>query len=88
MPGDFLSISDRATPVRLYQYVGAGPLVSDSGGETLTPIFPCLREAPTAGELVVLANPQGTFRLADNRRSAPAKKTKTFTLSLKCREAI
>jgi hypothetical protein len=90
LPGDFLQLGGGTLnlPSRLYQYVGVIPLTSDGGGNTSVAIFPSLREAPTAGQGVILTNPQGTFRLAENRRSAPAKKTKTFTLSLKCREAI
>jgi hypothetical protein len=75
-------------PPRLYQYMNAAGLNSNGGGGASIDIFPSLREAPTAGAPVILINPQGSFRLADNRRSAPAKKTKTFSLSLKCREAI
>lgn len=73
---------------RLYQYTNPLPLDSDGGGNAPIDIFPSIREAPPAGVPVVLLNPQGTFRLDDNRRSAPAKRTKTYTFSMKCREAI
>jgi len=73
---------------RLYQYVNPAPLVSNGGGNASIDIFPSIREAPAAGAPVTLINPQGTFRLAANRRESPAVKTKTFTFMMKCREAI
>lgn len=73
---------------RLYQYINPGPLMSDGGGNATLDIFPTLREAPPAGSPIVLVNPLGTFRLSTNRRESPATKTKTFTFSMKCREAI
>jgi hypothetical protein len=99
LPGDYLQVGGGiriidgiptiASPVRLYQYIqSAGSLTSDGGGNAVIDIFPCLREAPLGGATISLMNPQGTFRLAENRRSAPAKSTKTFTFALKCREAI
>lgn len=73
---------------RLYQYINPNPLNSDGGGNATLDIFPNVREAPIAGALLQLVNPQGTFRLVDNRREAPAKATKTLTFQMKCREAI
>jgi hypothetical protein len=90
LPGDFFQLGGGGSgnPSRLYQYVNPYPLGTTGGGAASIDIFPSLREAPAGGAVIVLINPQGTFRLADNRRSAPAKKTKTFTFSMKCREAI
>lgn len=82
------------SPFRLYQYGGflnsssASPLNTDAGGNATLDIFPAPHETPIAGVALVLSNPQGTFRLAENRRSAPARKTKTFTFAMKCREAF
>lgn len=77
------------TPLqRLHQYVGGGALASDGSGAATLDIWPSIREAPPAGTLVTLANPSGLFRLADNRREAPARRNKTFTFQMKCREAI
>ena len=83
LPGDFLQVQ-----LRLYQYLGSDPLASDGAGNASLEIFPSLREAPAAGWPVVLLNPAGTFRLAENLRQAPAKRNKTFTFQIKCREAI
>ena len=73
---------------RLYQYVNPLALYSDGGGNATLDIFPNLREAPIAGASLVLVNPIGAFRLAENRREAAAMKTKTFSFAMKCREAI
>ena len=37
---------------------------------------------------IALINPQGTFRLAENRREAPCSNYKLFSFKMKCREAI
>lgn len=73
---------------RLHQYVNSNALASDGGGNATLDIWPSIRETPPAGAPIVLINPQGTFRLAGNRREAPSMKTKTFTFQMKCREAI
>jgi hypothetical protein len=73
---------------RLYQYVDSSPLSSDSGGNATFDIFPCVREALPAGTQISLLNPQGTFRLADNRRTTSADERKLLKLKLKCREAF
>jgi hypothetical protein len=73
---------------RLFQYINFLPLNTDSGGNALLDIFPSLHEVAVPGTQVFLNNPRGEFRLIENRRSAPAKSNKTFTLSMKCREAI
>lgn len=73
---------------RLYQYVNSSPLNPDGGGNATLDIFPSLREAPLAMAPLILVSPQGTFRLAENRREAPVKRNKMFTFQMKCREAI
>jgi hypothetical protein len=73
---------------RLYQYVNLNPLKTDGGGNASIDIFPALHEAPPAGAPLILLNPQGTFRMAENRRETPTTKTKTLSLQMKCREAI
>jgi len=86
LPGDFLSVT--VTVPRLYQYVGQVPLAVNSMGAAQLDIFPSIREAIPNFTPVVIVAPQGTFRLAINRREAPEKRNKTFTLQLKAREAI
>jgi hypothetical protein len=86
LPGDFMSIN--VTVPRLYQYVAPVPLASNAAGLALIDVFPCVREALPTGAYMAIVGPQGTFRLAVNRREAPEKKTKTFSLALKAREAV
>ena len=89
-PGDFLELpgpSGTNLP-RLYQYVNPTPLTADSNGNATLDIWPSIREAPGNGTRINLVNPVGVFRLAENRREAPAKRNKTFTFQMKCREAI
>jgi hypothetical protein len=92
MPGSYAEAADTGTATwgaaRLYQYVDAGPLSSDSSGDATLDIFPSLRETYPPGTRIALINPQGTFRLAENRRTASADQKKTIVLKLKCREAI
>lgn len=92
LPGDFLQITaldvNGISRKRLHQYVNPNPLNSDSNGNALIDIFPSLRETPADLTPIVLTNPQGEFRLADNRREAPSQSDKTYSLQLKAREAI
>lgn len=75
---------------RLHQYVGNTPVatVGDPPGGATIDIWPSIRETPPYGSPISLINPSGLFRLAENKREAPAKRNKTFTFSMKCREAI
>jgi hypothetical protein len=86
LPGDFLQVT--VTVPRLYQYVGQVPLVSGAGGNAVLDIFPSVREAIPVNQAISITAPQGTFRLAANRREAPEKRTKTFNMQLKAREAV
>ena len=92
LPGDFFALrmldANGIAHQRLFQYVGFLPLNTDLGGNAMLDMFPSTREVPVAGTPLWLTNAQGTFRLAENRRSAPAKRTKTLTFSMKCREAV
>lgn len=62
LPGDYLQVGYRLHMV-LY-----APVDADSSGNALIPIWPSLREAPTASAPIELANPMGLFRLAKNKR--------------------
>lgn len=88
LPGDFLSVTATAGLPRLFQYVAQVPLLSGPLGTASIDIFPSLRETLTSGQAVTIHGPLGTFRLAENRREAPQKKTRTFIYQLKAREAI
>lgn len=85
----YITFAGGPTPLqRLHQYIGSSPLASDSDGNATLDIWPSIREAPPAGTLLTLANPSGLFRMSENLRQAPAKRNKTFTFQMKCREAI
>jgi hypothetical protein len=89
LPGDFMEVNFSFLLVpRLYQYVGQAPLISDSNGHASIDIFPSVRETIPINSVIILNYPVGTFRLAENRREAPQKRTKTFIYQLKAREAI
>jgi hypothetical protein len=89
LPGDFLSATVTPGLPRLYQYVGQGPLTASVIGGATIDIFPSIRETmPPNITQITIHGPLGTFRLAENRREAPQKKTKTFIYQLKAREAI
>jgi hypothetical protein len=93
IPGSYPMTLDTGSllfpPARLHLYVNPNPLNTDGGGNATLDIFPSVREALPAGSPLTLINPQGTFRLSDNRRTTSADQKKTSTLKpLKCREAI
>lgn len=92
MPNSYAQTADTGSiicsPARLHQYVDSGPLASDGSGNATFDIFPSVREAIPSGSPITLLNPQGIFRLADNRRTASADERKLLKLKLKCREAI
>jgi hypothetical protein len=62
LPGDYMQIGYRLHMV-LY-----APVNADSSGNALIPIYPSLREAPTASAALILDNPMGLFRLGKNKR--------------------
>jgi hypothetical protein len=60
LPGDYLQIG-----YRLHRVLDA--VISDSSGKAAISIWPSLREPPLDGEVLVLTNPVGLFRLATNK---------------------
>jgi hypothetical protein len=57
------------------------PVNSDGSGDATISIWPSLREAPTASQPIILANPRGLFRLGANKRGWSADYGKFSTLS-------
>jgi hypothetical protein len=80
LPGDLLQIG-----VHLHRVLDQ--VNSDANGNATISIWPSIREATTDGEAVVLNNPQGLFRLAENRRSIMATETRLSAVTIKCVEA-
>jgi hypothetical protein len=60
LPGDYLQIG-----FRLHRVLDA--VISDNSGKAAINIWPSLRETPVDGEPLVLSNPLGLFRLANNK---------------------
>jgi len=59
---------------------------SDSSGNAQVPIWPSLREHPTAGTALVLRAPKALFRLAANRRAIQWSPARATTLSFPAME--
>jgi hypothetical protein len=79
LPGDQFQIGYRLH--RVCEIVN-----SDSGGNATLTVWPSLRETPADGTEVVLAAPQGLFRLASNRRPIHASPQRLTTISFQCIE--
>lgn len=77
--GDLLQVG-----YRLHRVTAA--CSSDASGNMTIPVWPVLREVPATGASIVLNNPRGVFRLAQNRRQSQASRTRLTTLSFKAAE--
>lgn len=80
LPGDLLQIG-----YRLHRVLDV--VNSDATGAAAISIWPSIREATTDGEAIVLKQPQGLFRLADNRRSVLSTESRLSGISFKALEA-
>jgi hypothetical protein len=58
------------------------PVNSDANGDATIQIWPSLREAPAAGDPVVLKQPRGLFRLAKNDRGWSASPRRATTMTI------
>lgn len=81
LPGDQLQIGYRLHTV-------LERVDTDSGGFATISIWPRLRESPADGSPVILNNPRGLFRLADNKRSYSSAVTKLYAFGLTLTEAL
>lgn len=81
LPGTYLQIGYRLHMV-LQQ------VASDSGGNATINVWPTLREQPTDASAVILNNPKGLFRLAENARQVSVAVTKLSAVGFKCVEAL
>ncbi|MDE2099251.1 MAG: hypothetical protein KGL39_18500 [Patescibacteria group bacterium] len=61
-------------------------VASDAFGGCTIPIWPSLREVVATGTSVILNNPQGLWRLAENRRQSGASKLRAGSMSFRCVE--
>ena len=74
LPGDYLQIGYRLH--RVLDQVN-----SDVNGKAVLNVWPSLRETPPDGELLVLNNPVGLFRLGSNKRTWNSDYTKITRIS-------
>ena len=81
LPGDYLQIG-----MRLHMNLDTAN--SDSSGNASLNIWPRIREAPNDGDPVILHNPRGLFRLADNKRTYSLAVTKLYGISISLTEAL
>lgn len=80
LPGDQIQIGQRLH--RVLDVVN-----SDTAGYGTINIWPSIREATTDGQALILNNPQGLFRLADNKRSVLTTETRLSGISFRAIEA-
>jgi len=85
LPGDRFQIGatpNNAAAAGLCRYhLVVEPVSADGGGNATIQIWPSLREATTDGEVIVLNNPQGLFRLTRNKRSVLSAETRLAAVS-------
>ncbi len=70
-----------------YHMVVGSAVNSDANGDATITVWPSLREATTDGEALVLNNPQGLFRLFNNKRSVLTTETRLSGIQLQIVEA-
>jgi hypothetical protein len=91
LPGDRLQIgtvpNNASAPGLCRLHMVTDPVHSDAGGNAMISVWPSLREATTDGEALVLSNPQGLFRLADNKRSVLTTESRLSGMSFSIMEA-
>ena len=80
LPGDQLQLGNRLH--RVLDVVN-----SDANGNAAITLWPSIREATADGDPIILNNPQGLWRLAENRRSVLSDETRLSGISFKCMEA-
>lgn len=83
--GDFFQLGT-GTNTRLYKILD--DVNSDANGAATLNIVPDLREAPLDNQQVILNNPKGLFRLAENKIDMPSDYVNTFTLGFVAVEAL
>ena len=80
LPGDYLQLGHRLHEV--LEVVN-----SEANGEASIVLYPSIREVTADSDPIILANPQGLFRLASNRRSVLTDETLLSGISFKIVEA-
>jgi hypothetical protein len=81
LPFDWISIDN-------YLYIILSDENSDNGGNAAFDIWPNLRTAPADGDPIIINNPQGLFRLAQNQLSWEVDYAFTYGLQFNAVEAF
>jgi hypothetical protein len=79
MRGDMLQVGYRLHRV-------CETVVSDGSGNCTIPVWPVLREVPAGSAPIILKNPIGVFRLAQNRRESNASRQRLTAISFRAAE--
>jgi len=79
MDGDYIQVG-----YRLHRVIN--PVNSDAAGKASIAIWPSLREAPANGQAIILSNPKGLFRLAQNKRSWSTDVNRYSSISFQIQE--
>jgi hypothetical protein len=79
LPGDAIQVGYRFHRV-------LDPVNSDVNGDAAITIWPSLREVPADGTKIILKNPQGLFRLANNKRTWSISNALHTTMSIQFTE--
>ena len=93
LPGDYLQIGTTPTlatagqPGLCRYHRVCEQVNSDGNGNATITVWPSLREATTDGEVIILNNPRGLFRLASNDSSMLSTETRLSSVSLQIVEA-
>lgn len=83
--GDYIQLGSGAT-TSLHKVLNDA--TSDGSGDVTLDIFPDLRSSPSDGATVVISNPKGLFRLAENQTDIKINEPYFYNLSFKAVESI
>jgi hypothetical protein len=79
LPNDGIQVGNR-----LHKVVDS--VNSDANGKAAISVWPSLREQPNDGQLVIVNNPQGLFRLASNKRTWSYSPSQLTSISFQIQE--
>ena len=85
LAGDYYQLGSGAT-TRLY--TSLQNLNTDGSGDATIDGFPRLRESPADNEALVLSNPRGTFRLAQNTVEISSDSSRVYSIGFGAVEAF
>lgn len=86
--GDYIQVTSTIAGAvqRIYKVLQNAS--TDGSGNVQLEIFPCIRETLLDGDVIVIENCAGTFRLMDNQPKWKIDRNKMYAISFKAKEAI